>query len=551
MLRVWNVTLVIITFFLTIFGTFMTRSGVVQSVHAFGEDSQLAWLFGGFMTVLLTFSFGWVIYRLPLLRSRNELDSWVSREAAFLANNWILLFSALFVLFATMFPTLSEAIMGQRLTVGPPFFNKWMLPIGLMLLALTGIGPLLAWRKSTLVNLRTQFLWPGLAAILTAGLFSALDVPFWASGLCFALSAFVTVTIGQEFVRGARVRQGTTGTDLVTALVGLVARSHRRYGGYIVHLGIVVIFLGFAGEGFKREEQTVLKPGQHVSLGRFTVTHDALRLTDDGQKQMVTAHLSVDRQGKPAGAMQPAKWFYRKHEEEPTTEVAIRRGFAEDLYVVLAGFDVQAQSATLHLVINPLVNWIWAGFVILALGTFIALLPERAFNFATGRVPAGAATTMLLLLVLVAPLRAQHTEGVSEAFLVPRTPLERDLQKEIICMCGTCGRKRLSECTCGMAASMRGEVARLVGEGKTREQVYEYFMAKYGSQEPLASPLDEGFNRLAWAVPYLIGLVGAASIGTLAVRWSRSRPAAAAVDVPVGADPELEQRLADELRNLD
>ena len=164
MLRVWNVTLVIVTFFLTIFGTFMTRSGVVQSVHAFGEDRELAWMF----TVVhgrrsLTFSFGLVIYRLPLLRSRHELDSWVSREAAFLANNWILLFSAFFVLFATMFPTLSEAMRGQRLTVGPPFFNKWMLPIGLILLLLTGIGPLLAWRKSTLANLVEQFLWPTLA----------------------------------------------------------------------------------------------------------------------------------------------------------------------------------------------------------------------------------------------------------------------------------------------------------------------------------------------------------------------------------------------------
>ena len=153
MLRVWNVTLVIVTFFLTIFGTFMTRSGIVQSVHAFGEDRELALLFTIFMVLILTFSFGWVIYRLPLLRSRNELDSFVSREAAFLANNWILLFSAFFVLFATMFPTLSEAVTGERLTVAAPFFNRWMLPIGLVLLTLTGIGPLLAWRKSTVSNL--------------------------------------------------------------------------------------------------------------------------------------------------------------------------------------------------------------------------------------------------------------------------------------------------------------------------------------------------------------------------------------------------------------
>src|SRR3954452_6649983 len=191
MLRVWNVTLVIVTFMLTIFGTFMTRSGVVQSVHAFGEDRQLAYMFTGFMVAIATVSFGFVIYRLPLLRSRHELDSWASREAAFLVNNWILLFAALFVLFATMFPTLSESLTGQRLTVGPPFFNKWMAPIGLFMLFLTGFGPLLAWRKSTLSKLRDQFLWPTLAAVVVAGTVVALGVRIWSSGLCFALSAFV------------------------------------------------------------------------------------------------------------------------------------------------------------------------------------------------------------------------------------------------------------------------------------------------------------------------------------------------------------------------
>src|SRR3954466_8438528 len=160
MLRVWNVTLVITTFFLTIFGTFLTRSGVVQSVHAFGDDPELARMFIGFMVVIATFSFGLVIYRLPLLKARNELDSWISREAAFLVNNWILLFCAFFVAFATMFPTLSEAVTGTRMTLGPPLFNRWMLPIGLVRLFLAGLGPLLAWRKSTIDNLRQQFMWP-------------------------------------------------------------------------------------------------------------------------------------------------------------------------------------------------------------------------------------------------------------------------------------------------------------------------------------------------------------------------------------------------------
>jgi cytochrome c-type biogenesis protein CcmF len=555
MLRVWNVTLVIVTFFLTIFGTFMTRSGVVQSVHAFGEDRELAWMFTVFMIAIVTVSFGLVIHRLPLLRSRHTLDSWMSREAAFLANNWILLFSAFFVLFATMFPTLSEALRGRRLTVGPPFFNKWMLPIGLILLLLTGIGPLLAWRKSTFKNLVEQFLWPSLAAVVTGVALYALGVRVWASGICFALCAFVATTVLQELIRGAEVRKGATGTDIITAMIGLVGRSRRRYGGYIVHVGIMLMFLGFAGQGFHREEQVPLKVGQQTTVGPFTIRHDALRVTTDAQKQMVTADVAVFENGKQIDRMQPARWFFAKHEDEPTTEVAIRRAVSEDLYLVLGSYNVSTQEATYKIVINPLVNWIWFGFAVMALGTGLALLPESAFAFAAAKIPAGAATTSLLLLLalLPVPVRAQHVENPQAVIVVPKSQLEKDLQNEIICMCGTCGRKRIGECTCSDASAMRGEVAKLVAEGKTREQIYAYYIAKYGSQEPLASPIDEGFNRLAWFFPYLIGATGAASIAVVAFRWSRREAAPDASEaVPdTGDDPTLRERLDDELRDLD
>src|SRR5688572_9343434 len=203
MLRAWNVSLVILTFFLTLFGTFMTRSGIVQSVHSFGQDPVLSQLFTIFMVGMLIFSFGFVIYRMPLLRARNELDSWVSREAAFMFNNWILLFSAFFVLFATMFPTLSEAIWGAkgRITVGATFFNEWMIPIGLAMLLLTGIGPLLAWRKSTLVNLKDSFLFPMLSGVTVGLIVFAVGVRLWGPGISFAFSGFVMGTIIQEFWR--------------------------------------------------------------------------------------------------------------------------------------------------------------------------------------------------------------------------------------------------------------------------------------------------------------------------------------------------------------
>ncbi len=235
-----------------------------------------------------------MIYRLPLLRSRNELDSWVSREAAFLANNWILLFSAFFVLFATMFPTLSEAVTGERLTVGPPFFNKWMLPIGLTLLLLTGIGPLLAWRKSHLVEPAARSSsGRSSPALVTAGALVALGVRVWSSGICFALCG-VRRRHDRAGVHPRRPGHGAARRVRTSSPRSSAssARSHRRYGGYIVHVGIVLMFLGFAGEGFKQEEQVLLKPGQQVTVAHFTVRHDALRVTSDAQKQMVTGHVS-------------------------------------------------------------------------------------------------------------------------------------------------------------------------------------------------------------------------------------------------------------------
>jgi cytochrome c-type biogenesis protein CcmF len=555
MLKIWNVSLVILTFFLTIFGTFMTRSGVVQSVHSFGENRELAWLFTGFMVTSLVVSFALVIYRLPLLRARNEIDSWASREAAFLANNWVLLFAAFFVLFSTMFPTISEALGQGRKTVAAPFFNKYLTPVGLVLLFLTGFGPLLAWRKSTISNMFNQFLWPVIAGAVTGVGVVALGVPFWSSGLCFALCAFVTITITQEFWRGARVRRQATGTDLFTALVGLLGREKRRYGGYIVHIGIVLVFLGFAGGGFEREEEAVLEPGQQIVVAPYTVRFISMGVTDDAQKQMLTAEVEAFRDGKSLGHMYPARWFFRGRENEPTTEVALRRGFADDLYIVLAG-NTETQAAKIKVKVNPLVNWIWMGVGIMAMGTFIALLPERAFAFASQAVPSGAATTTLLILMLVGSagvaLRAQHVETGQTVVAVPRSPEEKDLQSQIVCMCGTCGRQRISECTCAIAEQMRVELASLVAKGMTHDQVIDYFVKKYGSQEVLASPIDVGFNRLAWFLPYAVGAVGVVTVGSLAVRWSRRRAGSApAAGDTAPHDADLESKLDDELRDLD
>jgi cytochrome c-type biogenesis protein CcmF len=559
MLRVWNVVLVIMTFFLTIFGTFMTRSGVVQSVHAFGEDPILARLFIGFMVVIATFSFGLVIYRLPLLRARNELDSWVSREAAFLVNNWILLFSAMFILFATMFPTLSEAVTGNRIAVAQPFFNKWMLPIGFILLFLTGVGPLLAWRKSAISNLRDSFLFPVACGIVTAAALGALGFRVWVSGLCFALCAFVAGTILQEFWRGANVRRRATGTDVFTALVGLVGRNKRRYGGYIVHVGIVLIFLGFAGNGYKSDQQLLLKPAQQAAVGEYTVRNDGIKLTDDGQRQVLTGTIAVFKGGKQIDTMYPAKSSFHKHEQEPArTDVAIRRTPAEDFYIVMAAVDLATQTMSLEIHINPLVNWIWMGFGVLAFGTGIALLPESTFAFALAKMPAEAAATTtvsaLLVLALVlgsgSKLSAQMTgDAATQTSFYARTPFESKLQHEIVCTCG-CGHITIAECRkdpCVTSHELRGEVAGLIDQGQSHDEIIQAVIAKH-SEEVLGAPLDKGFNRLAWLFPYLVGAAGAIVIALTAVKWTR-RPELATPQAPMDAD--LAERLDDELRNLD
>ena len=459
-----------------------------------------------------------------------------------------------------MFPTLSEAVTGNRLTVGPPFFNKWMLPIGLFMLFLTGFGPLLAWRKATLSNLRDQFLWPTLAAVVVGGAVVALGVRIWSSGICFALSAFVTGTILQEFWRGANVRRGVTGTDILTALIGLVGRNKRRYGGYIVHLGIMLMFLGFAGTGFKKETQLQLKLGQQTTLGEYTLRNDAVKVSDDGQKQMVTAYISVFKNGKQIDTMYPGKYFFRKHESEPTTAVAIRRSFAEDLYIVLAfqPSDLAAQSASLQINVNPLVDWIWFGFAVMAIGTGIALLPERTYAFALAKLPEAAAGTasaaatgaalLLMLWLSSAALLAQHEAGTG--LMQPaKNALEGQMRDEIGCICGGCEHEALSKCVCGQADQMRGELRAQVDLGKTHEEIISHFIAQYGGQHFLRSPIDKGFNRLAWLVPYGVGAVGLVVVGMTARRWSRRPEESSASEEP--KDPEIEERLDDELRNLD
>jgi cytochrome c-type biogenesis protein CcmF len=571
MLKIWNVTLIILTFFLTIFGTFMTRSGIVQSVHAFGQDTQLAWIFTVFMILILIVSFGFVIKRIPELRARATFESWLSREAAFTLNNWILLLAAFFVLFATMFPTLSEALTGQRITVGPPFFNKWMVPIGLSLLFLTGVGPLIAWRKATVGHLRYQFLYPGSAAIIAvaACLFAGLGTS-WAAVVNFGFCAMVLTTITQEFLRNLAIRKKNTGSDFFSAAIGMVLRNRRRYGGYLVHLGIVLMFVGFAGTAYQKELEAHLVPGQQVKLGKYQIHFERLAHEEDRQKEMVTGELTAWVDGKMIERMRPARWFFHGHEAEPTTEVAMHRTPAEDLYITLGNYDLADGSAMVKLVVNPLVDWIWLGFMLLAFGTGIALLPEAVLDRVLARAPqrAGApeapgalllalAVGLTLLMGTGTAARAQEMAGSRGEPPSPQGVDENWLVRNIICQCGSC-RHNLLECAsenCGHAAQDRIEIHGLLAKGQTREDVIQYFIQKYGSQVALASPIDKGFNRLAWGVPYGIGIGAAGLLAYGAVRLARrsGSDVSPRPDGPLApvADVGLQDQLEDELDKLD
>ncbi|HVX94814.1 MAG TPA: heme lyase CcmF/NrfE family subunit [Polyangia bacterium] len=395
MLKIWNVTLIILTFFLTIFGTFMTRSGIVQSVHAFGQDTTLAWIFTGFMAIIMIVSFGFVIKRMPELRSRGTFDSWLSREAAFTLNNWILLFVAFFIMFATMFPTISEKFVGERITVGPPFFNKWMVPIGLVLLFLTGVGPGIAWRRATASHLRYQFTFPVLALAVTLGICIAAGLgASWPAMVCFGLCAFTTATIVQEFGRGIAIRKRNTGQSALSSLVGMVLRGKRRYGGYLVHVGIVLMFVGFAGTAYQKEAELRMAPGKDETVGKYRIHFDRLAHEEDRQKEMVTGEVTAfGKDGNVIDHLRPAKWFFHGHEAEPTTEVAIRRAPDEDLYITLGGYDLANGTAIIKVVVNPVVDWIWFGFMWLAFGTAIALIPDSVLEKMTARISSPVAET--------------------------------------------------------------------------------------------------------------------------------------------------------------
>ncbi|HET9275675.1 MAG TPA: cytochrome c-type biogenesis CcmF C-terminal domain-containing protein, partial [Gemmatimonadales bacterium] len=398
MLKRWNVGLIVASFMLSIFGTFITRSGVIASVHSFTQSNVgyffLAFLLGaGILATALLYS------RWPELEPEGQLESLASREAAFLFNNLALVGIAFSVLWGTLFPILSEAVRGTKITVGLPFFNRVNVPLGLFLVLLTGIGPLIAWRKASIDNLRRQFIVPSAAGLLVGAALLALGIRDAYAVVAWMLAGFVLGTVGQEFHRGVRARRRIHGEPLPVAFGRLVARNRRRYGGYIVHLGIITYIVAFAGMAFKVTSEVTLAPGESTELRSpyghlFRLTHLGVSQYQSANRFVSAATLEVQRDGERFGRVTSEK---RQHVDsfgrktfEPSTEVAIRSTLREDLYVVYAGSVGGTDRATYAISVNPLVAWVWIGAMILIAGGVITMWPGGAVITRRSRTEAQA-----------------------------------------------------------------------------------------------------------------------------------------------------------------
>jgi cytochrome c-type biogenesis protein CcmF len=376
MLKIWNIVLIGLTYTLCIFGTFLTRSGIVQSVHSFADAGAIGSVFLFYVVGLTALYVGLVLWRLPHLRSQNRLQALVSRETSFLANNYVFLGLTVAILMCTLYPAYSQALEGARLEVGPEFFQTFAGPLALALLFLTGVGPLVAWRQATLANLRKSFLWPGLFALTVAIVLIVMGVREFYPVAFISLGAFVIGTVWEEYYRGIRARM-RQGENLVQAFFELIRRNQRRYAGYIVHVAIVFMFFGFAGANYDIEATKLLKPGEKWELGGFTVEYRNVEELRHRHYSGVKARLALWQDGDPLIMLEPERRYYYQ-QETPSTLPAVFSNVAQDFYVILNGLE-EDQSIALKAYINPLVNWIWIGGGVFIFANVLLLwpVPER------------------------------------------------------------------------------------------------------------------------------------------------------------------------------
>jgi cytochrome c-type biogenesis protein CcmF len=374
MMKVWNMVLISATFFLCILGTALTRSGIVQSVHAFAQ-SPISTYFSTFLVIGIALVVYLIVDRLDFLRSESHLESVLSRESSFLFNNLILLASCFSILWGTLFPVISEAVTGEKISVDAPFFNRVNIPIGLFLLLLTGVGPLIAWRRSSLESLKRAFLWPAVSMFATMAILASFGIRSIYALMSFGLCVFVLWTVAAEFWKGARAIAARTGQNLMAAMVELTHRNTRRYGGYIVHVAIVIMFIGFTGKAFDKDATVEVQINDTFKLGRYEMKVRDIENGENEHYRWWHAPIDVYEGGTMVATLTPEQRTYRTG--DPSSLVSIRRRLTEDLYLNFAGMNNDGKKAVIQAYVFPLVSWIWIGSVLQFFGTLICLIPSK------------------------------------------------------------------------------------------------------------------------------------------------------------------------------
>ena len=375
MMKVWNIVLVSSTFFLCTLGTFLTRSGVVQSVHAFAR-SEIGKFFVAFLALGIAATIYLILERLPYLRSESQLESVISRESSFLFNNLILLASCFAVLWGTLFPVISEYASGEKISLDTAWYNRLMVPIGLFLLFLTGVGPLFAWRRTSAESLRRNFQWPGIASLVLVGALFAAGMRHFYALISFGFCLFVALTVIVEFYKGAKSIAGKNDMNFLRATVELTHRNTRRYGGYLVHMGIVLVFIGFTGAAFNLNEVKELNIGDQMAIGAYQLKMVDLKQGETENYDWHRATIQVSKGGDTLGILEPEKRFYTAS-KQGTSEVGIRQRANEDLYLNFGGMSDDNQRAVIQAYVFPLVSWIWIGTLVVLGGTLVCLVPSK------------------------------------------------------------------------------------------------------------------------------------------------------------------------------
>ncbi len=560
-------------------------------------------LMGGAIFAIVELVFRRLTREIDLSTTRPELESVFSREFTFLMNNLGLLIFLFFVLAFTTFPMVSEAFWNEKVSVGPPVYNAWIQPVALVIFFLMGVGTLFGWKKTSEHALRRNFFVPALVLLITVVAHFAIggrigypavvwSEPVYSGAwgkvlrafnaftpvLGTSLVFFNTAVIAQEFYLLARART-TSGADkgmaflwyagilpgLIYTLLTLPAPGRRRYGGYVCHLGIAFMVMGFTGHSWNQDAETTLSPGQKFEIDRMTLEYVGPRMEVDNAKRMIFADIRVTERGtkdsaghdRLMGQLSPAKFIYKKMPESPTTEVAMMHTLRDDLYLVVGAINPQTKTASIQIHVNSLVGLIWFGCLILVLGSFVCMWPDfspgetRAWRVARGAAQIASSVTMGIVLALL-PVPAWAQSGGSSSLHAGTVKIENPAEKEVFaalrCMCGSCARDLLSTCACSTAEDTRARLRNKIAKGMTREQIVAEYAAEYGS-ESMAIPPDTGIFRSLDVVPIVGAVGGVVGLAVLVRRWRAKDPtkkAAAAVDRDA-----YDERLDQELRDLD